>query len=255
VVSIRYRHGPRPPPPHVLLNHFELTSPCETPADNDRPTVLYTPASSFLTIQVWKSCSMRHMSGQGRFRTSDQRDTLPSSSSRARRFVPLDQMSLPAQLAAGAVASYAIFAVGRFVASRQPGDRYARCAVTHSTISQLTPAVLRRIITVPPNLINMILSPIWPPRGWIGCHWSHWIRECGLPWEAPPNANFTTGSHGTAAFDKAGTNVIPLIWPVTGERYVYVVDAAAVNAIFNDRRMFVKPVHLVCQTFQHSSCL
>jgi len=65
----------------------------------------------------------------------------------------------------------------------------------------------------------------------------------------------STDSPGTAAFDKAGTNVIPLIWPVTGERYVYVADAAAVNAIFNDRRMFVKPVHLVCQTVQYCSSL
>jgi len=42
------------------------------------------------------------------------------------------------------------------------------------------------------------------------------------------------------AHERSGKTIIPLVWPLTGARQIYVADAAAIKRIFNDRFTWVK---------------
>ncbi|KZV92266.1 cytochrome P450 [Exidia glandulosa HHB12029] len=102
------------------------------------------------------------------------------------------------QAAAALSAAYAVFVVGRLLAKREPGDR---------------------LIAINAGPLSMPISGIWPPKGWLGNYWAHFLP-----------------------YDRIGQTVIPCIFPLTAERYMYVGDAAACKMIMNDRHAFIKNV-------------
>ncbi|EJD34764.1 cytochrome P450 [Auricularia subglabra TFB-10046 SS5] len=74
-----------------------------------------------------------------------------------------------------------------------------------------------RILLADAGPVAIPLSALWPPKGRLGDYWSHFIP-----------------------FDRAGTTVVPCIFPLTAQRCIHVADAEAMKTILNDRHGFVK---------------
>ncbi|KAH7100892.1 cytochrome P450 [Auriculariales sp. MPI-PUGE-AT-0066] len=91
---------------------------------------------------------------------------------------------------------YGALVMYRYLTCRRPGDR---------------------IMYVPESTLAMVVSPIWPPKNWIGSVGSHFIP-----------------------FSRDGQTIIPLVWAPTGERYYQIADVSAAKAVFEDRHGFVK---------------
>ncbi|KAH7097522.1 cytochrome P450 [Auriculariales sp. MPI-PUGE-AT-0066] len=74
-----------------------------------------------------------------------------------------------------------------------------------------------RLMLLPENLFAIFVMSFWPPKGWSGNMYSHFIP-----------------------FDREGSTVMPLYSPLSGEHSIQCADATALNAIMNDRKRFVK---------------
>ncbi|EJD34457.1 cytochrome P450 [Auricularia subglabra TFB-10046 SS5] len=74
-----------------------------------------------------------------------------------------------------------------------------------------------RIVLADAGPLSIPISALWPPTSWLGSYWAHFIP-----------------------FERAGRTVIPCIFPLTAQRFIYIADAAAMKMVFNARHSFLK---------------